>query len=143
MHVVFIDTNGIHTALPLIRNKFIYIPQAITAQAGEYKMVLVVSELTTDDNDSTQEQATNEREVFTSQVFVGRVAPTLYPVVQKFHEQFDLTDLLQAPAVNLNSTSLSKPLINLHATRGELKSIAQPLGYLYDRFITPIEISTE
>lgn len=143
MHLVFIDTNGTHTALPLIRNKFIYIPQAITAQAGEYKMVLVVSELTTDDNDSTQEQALNEREVFTSQLFTGRVAPTLYPVIQEFHKKFDPTDLLQAPAVNLYSTSLSKPLINLHATRGELKPISQPLGYLYDRFITPIEISTE
>ena len=141
MSLVFISPKGERITLSLIDNKFIYIPQDITIQPGEYKMVLVVSELTTN-NDSTQEQATNEREVFTSQVFTGRVAPTLYDTIQRFHES-DPTDLLQAPAVNLYPTSLSKPLIHLHATRGELKSITQPLGYLYDRFITPIEISTE
>ena len=110
-------------------------------------MVLIVAEKddaeSTESTEATPEQANDEQEFFTSQVFGGSVTPSLFPVIQKFHEIHGEEALLSAPEVNLNETSLSKPLITMHATRGVLNPIDKSLGYLYDRFITPIEITTE
>lgn len=145
-HLVCVPKNNpeSRTPLDLVNNKYVYIPQEITENAGEYQMVLVVAEKDNEESTTpTPEQAANEQEFFTSQVFGGSVAPSLFPVIQKFHEIHGAEALLSAPEVNLNETSLSKPLITLHATRGVLNPIDKSLGYLYDRFITPIEITTE
>jgi hypothetical protein len=46
-----------------------------------------------------QGQAIDKQEFFTSQVFGGSVVPSLFPIIQKFHEIHGEEDLLDAPKV--------------------------------------------
>ena len=87
--------------------KYFYVPNAITKNAGTYKLVYAIRENekdTTEGGESTEEKVEGYTEIFTSSIFTGVVKPTNYSLIS-----FDEPEIL--PSVK--TTSLVKPAIKI------------------------------
>ena len=108
-----------------------YIPNAITKNAGTYKLVYAIIENendTTESGESTEENVEGYTEIFTSSIFTGTVHETNYSLIS-----FDEPETL--PSVK--KTSLIKPTIFVTLKGASSSNL---LGYKLDKYMSYLQL---
>ena len=114
--------------------KYFYVPNAITKNAGTYKLVYAIRENendTTEGGESTEENVEGYTEIFTSSIFTGVVYPTNYGLIS-----FDEPETL--PIVTaIKTDSIIKPIISVYF---EGKANRNLLGYKLDKYMSYLQL---
>ena len=108
--------------------EYFYVPNAITKNAGTYKLVYAIRE---NENDTIEENVEGNTEIFTSSIFTGIVKPTNYSLIS-----FDEPETL--PSVK--TTSLIKPTIFVKLEGGIGASSSTLLGYKLDKYMSYLQL---
>ena len=114
--------------------KYFYVPNAITKNAGTYKLVYAIIENendTAESGKSTEENVEGNTEVFTSSIFTGIVKPTNYSLIS-----FDEPEIL--PSVK--TTSLVKPAIKIKLKGSISNNSNNLLGYKLDKYMSYLQL---
>ena len=114
--------------------KYFYVPNAITKNAGTYKLVYAIRENekdTTEGGESTEENVEGYTEIFTSSIFTGVVKPTNYSLIS-----FDEPEIL--PSVKI--TSLVKPAIKIKLKGSISNDSNNLLGYKLDKYMSYLQL---
>ena len=112
--------------------EYFYVPNAITKNAGRYKLVYAIIENendTAESGKSTEENVEGNTEVFTSSIFTGIVKPTNYSLIS-----FDEPETL--PSVKI--TSLVKPAIKIKLK--DSNDSNNLLGYKLDKYMSYLQL---
>ena len=114
--------------------KYFYVPNAITKNAGTYKLVYAIRENeedTTEGGESTEENVEGYTEIFTSSIFTGVVYETNYSLIS-----FDEPEIL--PSVKI--TSLVKPAIKIKLKGSISNDSNNLLGYKLDKYMSYLQL---
>ena len=114
--------------------KYFYVPNAITKNAGTYKLVYAIRENeedTTEGGKSTEENVEGYTEIFTSSIFTGVVNETNYSLIS-----FDEPETL--PSVK--TTSLIKPAIKIKLKGSISNGSNNLLGYKLDKYMSYLQL---
>lgn len=114
--------------------EYFYVPNAITKNAGTYKLVYAIIENendTAESGKSTEENVEGNTEIFTSSIFTGIVKPTNYSLIS-----FDEPETL--PSVK--TTSLIKPTIFVKLEGGISANSSKLLGYKLDKYMSYLQL---
>ena len=114
--------------------KYFYVPNAITKNAGTYKLVYAIRENeedTTEGGESTEENVEGYTEIFTSSIFTGIVKPTNYSLIS-----FDEPETLP----NIKTTSLVKPAIKIKLEGSISNGSNNLLGYKLDKYMSYLQL---
>ena len=114
--------------------KYFYVPNAITKNAGTYKLVYAIRENeedTTEGEESTEENVEGYTEIFTSSIFTGVVYETNYSLIS-----FDEPEIL--PSVK--TTSLFKPAIKIKLEGSISNNSNNLLGYKLDKYMSYLQL---
>ena len=114
--------------------EYFYVPNAITKNAGIYKLVYAIIENendTAESGKSTEENVEGNTEVFTSSIFTGIVKPTNYSLIS-----FDEPEIL--PSVK--TTSLVKPAIKIKLEGIISNGSNNLLGYKLDKYMSYLQL---
>ena len=114
--------------------KYFYVPNAITKNAGTYKLVYAIRENeedTTESGESTEENVEGYTEIFTSSIFTGIVKPTNYSLIS-----FDEPEIL--PSVK--TTSIVKPAIKIKLEGSIGNNSNNLLGYKLDKYMSYLQL---
>lgn len=112
-----------------------YVPNAITKNAGIYKLVYAIRENekdTTESGESTEENVKGNTEIFTSSIFTGIVKATNYSLIS-----FEEPEIL--PSVK--TTSIVKPAIKIKL-EGSISNNSNNnlLGYKLDKYMSYLQL---
>lgn len=108
--------------------EYFYVPNAITKNAGTYKLVYAIRE---NENDTREENVEGNTEIFTSSIFTGIVESTNYSLIS-----FDEPETL--PSVK--TTSLIKPTIFVTLAGGIGANSSTLLGYKLDKYMSYLQL---
>lgn len=114
--------------------KYFYVPNAITKNAGTYKLVYAIRENendTTEVGESTEENVKGYTEIFTSSIFTGIVHETNYSLIS-----FDEPEIL--PSVK--TTSIVKPAIKIKLEGSIGNNSNNLLGYKLDKYMSYLQL---
>lgn len=114
--------------------EYFYVPNAITKNAGTYKLVYAIRENendTTESGEPTEENIEGHSEIFTSSIFTGIVDPTNYGLIS-----FDEPEILPT-VTNIKIDSLIKPTISVYF---EGKANRNLLGYKLDKYMSYLQL---
>ena len=114
--------------------EYFYVPNAITKNAGTYKLVYAIIENendTTESGKSTEENVAGNTEIFTSSIFTGKVYETNYSLIS-----FDEPEIL--PSVK--TTSLIKPAIKIKLEGIISNGSNNLLGYKLDKYMSYLQL---
>ena len=114
--------------------EYFYVPNAITKNAGTYKLVYAIRENendTAESGKSTEENVEGNTEIFTSSIFTGVVYETNYSLIS-----FDEPEIL--PSVK--TTSLVKPAIKIKLEGSISNGSNNLLGYKLDKYMSYLQL---
>lgn len=114
--------------------EYFYVPNAITKNAGTYKLVYAIIENendTAESGKSTEENVEGYTEIFTSSIFIGVVKQTNYSLIS-----FDEPEIL--PSVK--TTSLVKPAIKIKLEGSISNDSNNLLGYKLDKYMSYLQL---
>ena len=114
--------------------EYFYVPNAITKNAGTYKLVYAIRENendTTESGESTEENVKGYTEIFTSSIFTGVVNETNYSLIS-----FDEPETL--PSVK--TTSIVKPAIKIKLEGSIGNNSNNLLGYKLDKYMSYLQL---
>ena len=114
--------------------EYFYVPNAITKNAGTYKLVYAIRENendTAESGKSTEENVEGNTEIFTSSIFTGVVYETNYSLIS-----FDEPEIL--PSVK--TTSIVKPAIKIKLAGSIGNNSNNLLGYKLDKYMSYLQL---
>ena len=114
--------------------EYFYVPNAITKNAGTYKLVYAIRENendTTEGGEPTEENVEGYTEIFTSSIFTGVVYPTNYGLIS-----FDEPETLPT-VTTIKTDSIIKPIISVYF---EGKANRNLLGYKLDKYMSYLQL---